>query len=104
MKIRKLAFNSKLQTFQILTNGVQMHILCPSYFITTVLVEFSLKGMKIFKNIQYFMETLDGFGIFLSGNYMDVKTDKNRMFLSKHNPLLGIFFTELLKITISTFK
>ena len=36
MKIRKLAFNSKLQTFQILTKDVQMHILCPSYFITTV--------------------------------------------------------------------
>ena len=90
MKIRKLAFNSKLQTFQILTNDVQMHILCPSYFITTVLVEFSLKGMKIFKNIQYFIETLDGFGIILSGNYMDVKTAKNRVFLSKHNPLLEI--------------
>jgi hypothetical protein len=31
-----LALNSQLLTVQILTNNVQVLILCPSYFITTV--------------------------------------------------------------------
>ena len=35
-KVKKLALNSQLLTFQILTNDVQMLILCLSYFITTV--------------------------------------------------------------------
>ena len=35
-KVKKLALNSQLLTVQILTNGVQVLILCPSYFITTV--------------------------------------------------------------------
>ena len=35
-KIKKLALNLWLQTYQILTNNVQMIIFCVSYFITTV--------------------------------------------------------------------
>ena len=35
-KVKKLALNSQLLTFQILTNDVQVVILCLSYFITTV--------------------------------------------------------------------
>ena len=36
-KIKKFALNSQLQTVQILTNDVQMLVLCLSYIITTVL-------------------------------------------------------------------
>ena len=36
-KVTKLALNSQLLTVQILTNHVQVLILCLSYFITTVL-------------------------------------------------------------------
>ena len=36
-KVKKLALNSQLLTVQILTNDVQVLILCLSYFITTVL-------------------------------------------------------------------
>ena len=36
--MKKLALNLQLQTIQILTNDVQMLILCLSYFITTVFV------------------------------------------------------------------
>ena len=35
-KFKKLALNSQLLTVQILTNDVQVLILCLSYFITTV--------------------------------------------------------------------
>ena len=35
-KVKKLALNSQLLTVQILTNDVQVLILCLSYFITTV--------------------------------------------------------------------
>ena len=35
-KVKKFALNLQLQTIQILTNDVQMLILCISYFITTV--------------------------------------------------------------------
>jgi hypothetical protein len=35
-KENKLALNSQLQTYQIVTNDDQMLILCLSYFITTV--------------------------------------------------------------------
>ena len=35
-KIKKLPLDSQLQTYQILTNDVQMPILCLSYFITIV--------------------------------------------------------------------
>jgi hypothetical protein len=34
--VKKLALNSQLPTVQILTNDVQLLILCLSYFITTV--------------------------------------------------------------------
>ena len=34
----KLALNSQLQAYQILTNDDQMLILCLSYFITTVII------------------------------------------------------------------
>ena len=37
-KVKKSALNLQLQTVQILTDYVQMLILCLSYFITTVLV------------------------------------------------------------------
>ena len=36
-KIKKFALNLQLQTIQILTNDVQVLILCLSYYITTVL-------------------------------------------------------------------
>ena len=36
-KVKKLALNSQLLTVQILTNNVQVLILCLSYSITTVL-------------------------------------------------------------------
>ena len=36
LKIENLILNPQLQTYQILTNGNQMLILCLSYFITTV--------------------------------------------------------------------
>ena len=36
-KVKKWALNSQLLTVQILTNDVQVLILCLSYFITTVL-------------------------------------------------------------------
>ena len=39
-KVKKLALNSQLLTGQILTNDVQMLILCLSYSITTVLLRF----------------------------------------------------------------
>ena len=35
-KVKKMALNSQLLTVQILTNDVQVLILCLSYFITTV--------------------------------------------------------------------
>ena len=35
-KVKKLALNSQLPNVQILTNDVQVLILCLSYFITTV--------------------------------------------------------------------
>ena len=35
-KVKKLTSNSQLLTVQILTNGIQVLILCLSYFITTV--------------------------------------------------------------------
>ena len=38
-KVTKLALNSQLLTVQILTNDVQVLILCLSYFITTVKAE-----------------------------------------------------------------
>ena len=37
-KVKKLALTSQLLTVQILTNDVQVLILCLSYFITTVLI------------------------------------------------------------------
>ena len=36
--VKKLALNSQLPTVQILTNDVQVLILCLSYFITTVAI------------------------------------------------------------------
>ena len=43
MNFKKFALNLQLQVIQILTNDVQMLILCLSYFITTVAVIFVIK-------------------------------------------------------------
>ena len=42
-KVKKLALNSQLLTVQILTNDVQVLILCLSYSITTVSVRTNVK-------------------------------------------------------------
>ena len=68
--MKKFALNSQLQPFQILTNDVQMLILCLSYFITTVkggqlcrhfigvfLVKISLKST--FMGLHIFFQCLD---------------------------------------------
>ena len=41
-KVKKLALNSQLLTVQILTNDVEMLILCLSYFVTTVQIEVTI--------------------------------------------------------------
>ena len=45
-KVKKLALNSQLLTVQILTNGVQVLILCLSCFITTVHIRNECKIAK----------------------------------------------------------
>ena len=46
-KDKKLPFNSRLQTYQILTDDDQMLILCLSYSITTVIFSYSFYATNI---------------------------------------------------------
>ena len=50
-KIKKLALNLQLLTVQILTNDVQVPILCLSYFITTVL-KFGAHEVSLFCEVN----------------------------------------------------
>ena len=45
-KVKKLALISQLLTIQILTNDVQVLILCLSYFIATVIIAFQRLFLK----------------------------------------------------------
>ena len=52
--MKKFALNSQLQPYQILTNDVQMLILCLSYFITTAPEYIDLKKIQMLELLGCF--------------------------------------------------
>ena len=57
-KVKKLALNSQLLTVQILTNDVQVLILCLSYFITTVITTSKVFIVAYYSAMEYIVRKL----------------------------------------------
>ena len=89
-KRKKSTLNSWLQTYLILTNNVQMLILCLSYSITTVLIQLELTFPKWFFCFDLWVFDCKQFYFFLSLSLLSI-----HLCLLRYIAVLGIYNSQV---------